>query len=410
MVDQYAAVARVVAKAYITDTSTLEVSKLPPSHIRLKSPFIHFPVSGLVPSPFGSTNLISTWMATIDVPPCVNNSELPVELLERILYDAWYTLTPPFSTKSRNPLLTMAASRYRWRFYRAITIVSRDFRRISLEIPFRVAVFRTNGDAQLYQFLIPRRFGAAGKERHDLDIDAFHHSLFKNTTVLLSWTGDAEDFLSPGNLPNGPYLVLHDSKRTIVPDARAVVIERDSIGPVVEDWIFSLQSLAHLHVDLFNVVRPSGLNGTRPSNTNWDGVPRHAKVWNVDSSCVRRLQTVEVSGILPSFHIRASDVILKAQQLILLTPQSLEIPGLLLVNNVHILILNTPPGVDGVSDPSTWQIPAALRAGLCCPIRRKAEKLRIVIRGYVNVNKMAWEEAKQACTARDIELVLDVVS
>lgn len=348
-------------------------------------------------------------MATIKVSPCVHNSELPVEILERILYDAWYTLTPPFSTKSRNPLLTMAASRYRWRFYRAITIVSRDFRRISLEVSFRVAVFRTNGDAQLYQFLLPRRFGAARKERHDLDVDAFHHSLFEKTTVLLSWTGDAEDFLSPANLPNGPYSVLHDSKRTMIPDAKAVIIERDSIGPVVEDWIFSLQSLAHLRIDLFNVVRPSGLNGMRPSNTNWDGIPRHAKVWNVDSSSVQRLKVVEVSGILPSFHIRASDVILKAQQLTLLTPQSLKIPGLLLVNSVHILVLNTPPGVEGISDPSAWQIPDALRAGLCCPIRRKAEKLRIVIRGCANVAKLAWEEAKQVCATRDIDLVLDAV-
>jgi hypothetical protein len=330
----------------------------------------------------------------------INGNSLPDELIERIIYDAWYTLSPPPENRGA---LFMIGGRYRWHFYTALAVTSRNFRHIALELPFRIAVFRNSDDAQFYKFLLNGRISTARKEQ--IDVDTIMGSLFNNVTVLLDWKGEAEDFLSPASHPTGPFTKVMG--QSIIPDAKELIVERWGLGPAVEDWIFSLKSLIHVQLNISDITQLCIPHLCRPSNL--DETPGRLVFGKWLANQARRLHAVEISGSLPKFTVRALDVIIKAQQITLLTKQSLKVPGMELQNAVQVLFLDTPPGVDGLSDISGWDIPIAVRAGLSCPIRRKSERLNIIVRGSGNVDQVAWHEAEAACAAHDVKLTLEVV-
>lgn len=329
-----------------------------------------------------------------------NDNGLPHELVERILFEAWYGLSPPPETRGA---LFMIGRRYRWHFYTALLVTSRNFRRITLELPFRIAVFRNSDDAQLYKFLLNGRISTARKE--GANVDAIMGSLFSNATVLLDWKGEAKDFLSPASHPTGPFAKVMG--QSLIPNAKVVIIERWGLGLAVEDWIFSLNSLINVQLNISDVTQLYIPNFTCPSNL--DETPGRLVFGRWLANQARRLHSIEINGLLPKFTVHALDVIIKAQQITLLTKQSLKVPGMSLQNAVQVLVLDTPPGVDGLSDISGWEIPVAIRAGLSCPIRRKSERLNIVVRGSVNIDAVAWHEAEMACVIHDVKLTLQVV-
>jgi hypothetical protein len=76
---------------------------------------------------------------------------------------------------------------------------------------------------------------------------------------------------------------------------------------------------------------------------------------------------------------------------------------------VRFLLLDMPPGPDGVSDITEWSILGGLGAGvLVSGIRRRSKQPTIVVKGAKEAEPNSWQQARDACEARGATLKLEV--
>jgi hypothetical protein len=187
---------------------------------------------------------------------------LPDEVLERILLEAWRTILPTTeSTSTKRNDVFSDRSRYRAVFYASAARTSHAFRRIIVDIPFHLAVFRTTSDAFFYQLIIQRILSAARKRGENLD--TVHRGLFARAQVLLAWTGSRESFAVTKNVPTGPYTILSGTERSLIPDASTVVIERWGVVPDLEEWICALPSLKVVRILTSDIPQDRSLSANR---------------------------------------------------------------------------------------------------------------------------------------------------
>jgi hypothetical protein len=300
---------------------------------------------------------------------------LPDEVLERILLEAWRTILPTAeSTSTKRNDVFSDRSRYRAVFYASAARTSHAFRRIIVDIPFHLAVFRTTSDAFFYQLIIQRILSAARKRGENLD--TVHRGLFARAQVLLAWTGSRESFAVTKNVPTGPYTILSGTERSLIPDASTVVIERWGVVPDLEEWICALPSLKVARILTSDIPQDRSLSANREI-----GLLPLTKLMRIDSETRGLRAMAEVEGPARDFVLLRN--MFSVGPLMMLTKQSLRRVNGFLPAKLMVLVLDTPPGADGVSDVSEWEIPDGLSAGvLVSGIRRRSEQPTIVAAGH----------------------------
>jgi hypothetical protein len=323
---------------------------------------------------------------------------LPEELVERILIDAWCTLSPPAIFR-RADHFNLGVTRYRWSFLVSLVHTAHLFRRLVLLLPFRFAIFRTSGDAQLYQFLIPRALAGVSPQ----DFDSAHRALFASAHVVMAWVGDKSSFANIGDLPPGPYTHLAGTEKPLVADATTVVSRRWGFSSVVQDWVCSLPSLATIRVLSSDIPQVS----QRVHFNREIGAPaiKMLQLRTGDRS-LRAMAELEGPAVnyLILFQLRSTG------PLTMLTKQNLKRAGHSIPATITLLVLDTPPGVDGISDVSEWDIPGGLDMGvLLSGIRRKSEHPTIVVKSAKDVEPVSWQLAMEACERKGVVLRLEVV-
>jgi hypothetical protein len=336
---------------------------------------------------------------TMDVVP--HGPRLPDELVERILLEAWRSASPPVTSRPTDHF-NMGVSRYRWFLYASLARTSRLFRRILLDLPFLHAVFRTPGDAQLYQYIIPRTLSELKSGITVRKAEKEHGELFSRTHVLMDWVGDKSSFRDPFSLPPGPYTTLSGADRPIVPNAITVVSWRWGSGPELQDWLCTLPSLKTIRI-LRSDIPPVQ---HRPDHQREIGMPVYkVQRWGLGNRSLRAM--AELDG--PAEHFDVLHRMGSTGPLTMLTKQSLRSAARFFPGMVTLLVLDTPPGPDGVSDITEWNIPGGLGAGvLVSGIRRRSEQPTIVVKGAKDVEPSSWQLAGDACEAKGVTLKLEI--
>jgi hypothetical protein len=352
----------------------------------------------------------------LDQAPAPSERRLPSELLERILEETWNALAPELPDSRRiNPFDT-SMSRYRWGLYAALTATSRQFRTLALELPYRFVVFRTAGDVQLYKLLVTRQRAIA--QRTGADVDTAHRTLFARAHVRLAYALALDDLREL----DGPDTVLPRTLGSpLVPAAASVALERWLLTPALLDWLFGLGALVHLRIGSGVIVPTYAARAPDRHHGLFrnDAIPGGGRP-GTKEMMFRRIQPLETPlsvGVaealgppdtwapILSFGMRRAG--LQLERLVLFTPHRLDwatLPPMLAT-----LVLDTPPGEDGMSAIAPWGVPAALANGIFAAQRRRATSVRLVVRGAENVEPIAWESALIACKAHGISLELEKI-
>jgi hypothetical protein len=272
-------------------------------------------------------------------------------------------------------------------------------------LPYRYAIFRTAGDAQLYRFILQRVLSEARKRAESLEMA--HKALFTRTHVLLAWTGDKSDFEDLSNLPHGPYTTLQGTNCSLVADASTVIIERWGLGLELKEWLGTLSSLTLircLESDIPHFSRRGYMQNREI------GMPLLAKKKKYTSKALLPEHDfkamAELGGMANSFALLSG--FRDTKRITLLTKQSLKTGANFLPATINLLVLDTPPGPDGVSDIKEWNIPGGLVAGvLTSGIRRKADQPRIIVKGSSMVDPISWGLASEACQKHGVLFELE---
>ncbi|KAI0667852.1 hypothetical protein C8Q78DRAFT_292243 [Trametes maxima] len=85
--------------------------------------------------------------------PTTRTNTLPVELIRHIIHDVWFSLVD-------------GEWRSRWRFYRAVSLVSRTWREAITSIALRCVMIQTPRDFTIYRILVERRWGLDPTSTH----------------------------------------------------------------------------------------------------------------------------------------------------------------------------------------------------------------------------------------------------
>jgi hypothetical protein len=179
--------------------------------------------------------------------------------------------------------------------------------------------------------------------------------------------GDKSTFDDLYHLHPGPHTILSGSNRPNIPNAITVVSPRWGFGPELHDWLCTLPSLKTVCIPRSDI--PPVIH--HPDFQREIGMPvRKLKPGSLAKRSLRAM--AELDG--PADYFDVLHRMASTGPLTMLTKQRLRSAARFFPGTVTLLVLDTPPGPEGVSDITEWNIPDGLGLGvgvLVLGIRRR---------------------------------------
>lgn len=315
----------------------------------------------------------------------VPHRNLPFELVEPIIVEAWRSLTPP---EANTYAFTQTAryERYRAHFLGTVSSVCRTWRQIILDVAFRFVVVHTQGDVDMYKQLVLRFLGKSGLIGSE--IAQAHRAFFARSHVSVHirnrWFRGSEPGdkgrLHPPNMHSPIVWQDADGKEIclpVIPDGRIVEIYGNYGSQWM--WIKQLQFTTSAFLLKFPLSHSSYMD---PTTRKTQLMFRSRFAITEFLKGVPRLTHLTVDYGLTLMRILGS------------TPHP----------NLRCLTLKTTPSPSGLTELGPWCIERALEGGLLCAQETRSHERTIVILGGNELEKKGWLEAQAACRKHGVEL------
>ncbi|RPD77405.1 hypothetical protein L226DRAFT_321628 [Lentinus tigrinus ALCF2SS1-7] len=343
-------------------------------------------------------------------PPSLVSQTMPVELIHKILVEAWSTMQGSGEWEKRSDL------------FRKVSLISKKWANVMTDVALHTIVIGTERDFEFYQRIILREFGVDPDSKDHERVHPSAHEYFKSSNLyitLTEWTTMGTEFSFKCDYARIPHYI---------PSALYIEV---SVNELPTNDVISHPFLPlFLCLSQYTNVSDLRLRWTY-THINRYTVPPQCSVRGVTylrlvefprCNCQNFRHLVPGTGVdgfqplyfppgshrLDCFSYRLPTLFPDLRHLHLETPYILK--NLKILPGLTLLTLEAPPvhylpSLGYFSSLMSWNVVSAVKSGLMRRTDGDALRKKIVVNGGLK-KPLGWRKALAACQARGVELEL----